>query len=132
MFIAGTAFLEEYIFYSNTTHILYISCKFRTNRVVLAAVNAVLQYHIPTRRLYFYDTSEQKIYSCNVDGSYKKLIYTSPDPLDGFVINEKNRDIYYWTSSDNIYRVAYNETTRTIATDKFTQIRDIDIDSINQ
>ena len=99
--------------------------------MVLPAVNAILEYHIPSRRLYFYDTAEKVIYSCNVDGSNKTTV-SVVDSLEDFVVNELNKDIYFIKTDKRVFSFGLNGTTETVLIDGVNSASGIDMDSENQ
>ncbi|CAB4044554.1 Hypothetical predicted protein, partial [Paramuricea clavata] len=90
----------EYIFYSNATHISYVSVDGGESTAVLSAQSANLGYDEQNYRLWYYDTVAATLHKANLDASGLETV-SVPSTFGQFAVDGVNQSIYYLNDNDD-------------------------------
>ena len=89
----------EYIFYSNPTHISYISVDGGESTAILSVQSATLGYDQLEYRLWYFETISVTLHNSNLDASDPKTVAV-PSNFGPFTVDAVNRSIYYLNKDD--------------------------------
>ena len=122
----------EYIFYSNATHISYISVNGGESTTVLEANGASLGYDQLTYRLWY--KSDITLWNSNLDASDVQSV-SIPSTFGAFTIDAENSSIYYLDENDrSVNSIDYkgNAGPKISSLGNVDEFHDLQIDSINR
>ena len=124
----------EYIFYSNATHISYISVDGGESTAILSAQSATLGYDQLEYRLWYFDTIAVTLHNSNLDASDPKTV-TVPSNFGAFTVDAVNQSIYYLNKEDSsVKSIDYdgNDHPEITVLQTAEYFEDIQIDSSNR
>ena len=107
----GDSNAGQYIYYSNLTHISYVSVDGLYSDTILEAGEAYLGFDETSNLLWFYDQFTLSLYTCNPDGSNKTLVLFGEN-MGPFVVNTLDQSVYYIDTVDKnrVKAVYFNGT----------------------
>ncbi|XP_028406425.1 pro-epidermal growth factor-like [Dendronephthya gigantea] len=122
----------EYIFYSNATHISYVSIDGGESKALVKTPSATLAYDELNYRLWYYKDGE-KLYNSNLDGSDLKNV-SVPSNFGPFAVDPANQTVYYLTKTDfNLKLIDYDgNDLPDIGVSPDDDFRDLQIDPYNR
>ncbi|XP_028416438.1 pro-epidermal growth factor-like [Dendronephthya gigantea] len=122
----------EYIFYTNATHISYVSIDGGESKALVKTPSATLAYDELNYRLWYYKDGE-KLYYSNLDGSDLKNV-SVPSNFGPFAVDAANQSVYYLTKSDfNLKLIDYDgNDLPDIGVSPDNDFRDLQIDPYNR
>ncbi|XP_028415958.1 protein crumbs-like [Dendronephthya gigantea] len=122
----------EYIFYSNATHISYVSIDGGESKALVKTPSATLSYDELNYRLWYYKDGE-KLYNSNLDGSDLKNV-SVPSNFGPFAVDAANQRVYYLTKTDfNLKLIDYDgNDLPDIGVSPDDDFRDLQIDTHNR
>ena len=89
----------EYIFYSNATHISYVTVDGGEAKAFIEVEGATLGYDQLTYRLWYHDKPSVTLYNINLDASDAQTV-SVPSSFDAFTVDAENKIIYYLNKDD--------------------------------
>ena len=124
----------EYIFYSNATHISYVSVDGGESTAVLSAQSANLGYDEQNYRIWYYDTVAATLHQANLDASGLETV-SVPSTFGQFTVDGVNQSIYYLNDiDDTVKSIDYNGNhfPEIAALQGGNEFQDIQIDPYNR
>ena len=125
---------QEYIFYSNATHISYVSVDGGESTAILSSQSATLGYDEQNYRLWYYDTVGVTLHNANLDGSDLRTVSVLSN-FGPFTVDAVNQSIYYLNNDDNsVKSIDYNGNLfpEITALQSGSDFKDLQIDAYNR
>jgi hypothetical protein len=125
---------HEYIFFSNATHISYVSVVGGESTAVLLAESANLGYDEENYRLWYYNTVGATLHKANLDASGLETV-SVPSTFGQFTVDGMNQSIYYLNDiDDTVKSIDYNGNhfPEIAALQGGDEFQDIQIDPYNR
>lgn len=112
---------------------MYVSANGGRSAVLLSANNAKLGYDATKRRLFIYEPGQGKLSTMLLDGSDKQLAFSS-GTINRFTIDDIQEKIYFLAKTTEFTKsVNFDGTgTTTLLGDGYSDLSDIQVDSINR
>ena len=126
--------MKEYIFFSNATHVSYVSDDGGESTAVFPAESATLGFDGTNRKLWYFNTENLTLYNSNLDGSNKQAVFKSSD-IGYFTVNGVNETVYYLHKNDDnrVRSLTFTGSELPIINVlQDTDFRDIQVDPSNQ
>ena len=126
--------MKEYIFFSNATHVSYVSVDGGESKAVFPAESATLGFDGTNRKLWYFNTENLTLYNSNLDGSNKQAVFKSSD-IGYFTVNGVNETVYYLHKNDDnrVRSLTFTGSELPIINVlQDTDFRDIQVDPSNQ
>ena len=124
----------EKIFYSNATHISYVSVDGGESTAVLSAQSANLGYDEQNNRIWYYDMVAATLHQANLDASGLETV-SVPLNFGQFTVDGVNQSIYYLNDNDDTVKsIDYNGNhfPEIAALQGGNEFQDIQIDPYNR
>ena len=124
---------HEYIFYSNATHISYVSVDGGESTAILSAQSANLGYDEQNYLLWYYDTVGD-LHNANLDASDFQTV-SVPSVFGQFTVDGVNQSIYYLNNNNKTVKsIDYNGNhfPEIAALQNSDEFQDIQIDPYNR
>ncbi len=125
---------REYIFYSNATHISYVSVDGGESTAFLSAQSVTLGYDKLNYRLWYYNKATVTLRHANLDASDSQTV-SVPSNFGPFTVDAINQNIYYLNNDDNsVKSIDYNgvHLSEIAALQGDNDFKDIQIDANNR
>ena len=126
---------QEYIFYSNATHISYISVNGGESTTFAAVESATMGYDELRYRLWYYDTVNIDLRHANLDGSDSQTVADVLSTFGRFTVDPMSQTIYYIKSDDrSVESIDFNGNTLTdvVGLPSSSDFQDLKIDPYNR
>lgn len=126
---------QEYIFYSNATHISYISVNGGESTTFAVVESATMGYDELRYRFWYYDTVNINLHHANLDGSDSQTVADVVSTFGRFTVDAMNQTIYYIKSDDrSIESIDFNGNTLpdVVGLQSSSDFQDLKIDRYNR
>ena len=126
---------QEYIFYSNATHISYISVNGGESTTFAVVKSATMGYDELRYRLWYYDTVNINLRHANLDGSDSQTVADVLSTFGRFTVDPMSQTIYYIKSDDrSVELIDFNGNTLpdVVGLQSSSDFQDLKIDPYNR